>query len=183
MNDGRLIIVAGNKRAGKTTLCSMLVEKGFIHLNCDNILDALDEVVGSNKLDFDFFNILVSRYYRDAKNYNQNIVFDIYDFNPGMLKKLKEFNNVELLVLAYPNANKEDIKHCLQKYGEDFQWNKTMTEDDLNRNINLIVEKNKILEEECKKYNIKLFDVGIKEQRNIKINDVFNYIIDKTNQS
>jgi len=176
MNNGRLIIIAGNKRAGKTTLCSMLAEKGFIHLKCDNILDALDEVVGSNKLDFAFFDTLVSKYHEDTNNYNQNIVFDVYDFNPSMLAKLKKFDKVEVYVLAYPNTSIEDIEYCLQNYGESFQWNKTMTDADLKRNIDLIFTKNDILEKECKNYNIKLFDVGIKNQRDLKIKNVFDYI-------
>ena len=177
MNSGRLIIVAGNKRAGKTTLCSMLSKKGFIHLKCDNILDALDEAIGSNKYDFNFFNALVSKYYKDAEEYNQDIVFDVYDFNPSVLKNITLFNKVEIFILAYPNTSKEDIKYCLQNYGEEFQWNKTMSLDDLDRNIDLIFEKNIILDEESKIHNIKLFDVGIKNERAKKITDIYNYII------
>ena len=83
---GNLIIIAGNRRAGKTTTCNRLVKDGYVYLKFDYLLDAFDNHLDElsifdkserHKQEFAFFNNLVNRYYEDVQNYNQNVVFDI----------------------------------------------------------------------------------------------------------
>ena len=167
MKKGNLIILKGSKRAGKTTVSNYLQKLGYVTLNFDYLLDAYDNSLKDHtkEMEFSFFNNLVNYYYNNTINYGQNIVFDIYDFLPSKLKKLDKFSDIYLFILGYPKASIEEIEDCLTIYGENFEWNKQLNQDEIETKAKEIYAYNQILQKECEHEKITLFDVGIKNER------------------
>lgn len=159
MKKGNLIILAGSKRAGKTTVSNFLQKLGYVTLNFDYLLDAYDNSLKEHtkEMEFSFFNNTI--------NYGQNIVFDIYDFSPSKLKELDKFSNINLFILGYPKASIEEIEDCLITYGEEFEWNKQLNQDEIETKAKEIYNYNQILQKECEQEKIILFDVGTKNER------------------
>ena len=58
MKKGNLIILAGSKRAGKTTVSNYLQKLGYVTLNFDYLLDAYDNSLKEHtkEMEFSFFN-------------------------------------------------------------------------------------------------------------------------------
>lgn len=167
MKKGNLIILAGSKRAGKTTVSNYLQKLGYVTLNFDYLLDAYDNSLKEHtkEMEFSFFNNLVNYYYNNTINYGQNIVFDIYDFSPSKLKELDKFSNINLFILGYPKASIEEIEDCLITYGEEFEWNKQLNQDEIETKAKEIYNYNQILQKECEQEKIILFDDGTKNER------------------
>lgn len=179
MKKGNLIILAGSKRAGKTTVSNYLQKLGYVTLNFDYLLDAYDNSLKEHtkEMEFSFFNNLVNYYYNNTIYYGQNIVFDIYDFLPTDLMKLDKFKEVKIFILGYPNASLENIEKCLKKYGDDFEWNKQLKDDEIALKAEDIFNRNKTLQKECRMTGIILYDVGIDEKRSIKLNELIEIIV------
>ena len=177
---GKLVIIAGNRRAGKTTTCNRLAKDGYIYLKFDYLLDAFDNHLDDlsifdknerHQQEFEFFNNLVNRYYEDVQNYNQNVVFDIYDFLPFEMLDLDKINDVYIYYLIYPDATVSQIIDCLGKYGDEFEWNKK-----LSIQAKDIFTRNNLIKDECEKNNITYFDVSILDNRIKQLDKLYNEI-------
>ena len=182
---GKLVIIAGNRRAGKTTTCNRLAKDGYIYLKFDYLLDAFDNHLDElsifdknerHQQEFEFFNNLVNRYYEDAQNYNQNIVFDIYDFLPFEMLDLDKIDDVYIYYLIYPDATVSQIIDCLGKYGDEFEWNKKLSIDEANIQAKDIFTRNNLIKDECEKNNITYFDVSILDNRIKQLDKLYNEI-------
>ena len=57
------------------------------------------------------------------------------------------------------------IEDCLTTYGEKFEWNKQLNQDEIETKAKEIYAYNQILQKECEHEKITLFDVGIKNER------------------
>lgn len=176
MNRGKVVILIGTKRAGKTTTAVKLnKEHGWNYLEFDHLLDSLDEVIdNTNKKEneFKFFESTVNFQLDDAKNYGINTVMVVWNFKPEQLSKLKRFNEVEIYCLMPVNITKEILDNTLIKYSNSYDWPSTATEEDLIRNKKNILEERDMYLEECPKYNIKIIDTSFDENRDVKINEL-----------
>ena len=87
MKKGKVIIIGGNKRAGKTTLTMKLHNKyNFNYYNFDMLLDSLEETfeVLNDHNDDKYIKLLeemVKRSLDDANNYGVSTIFE-YIFSP-----------------------------------------------------------------------------------------------------
>lgn len=100
MKQGKVVILGGTPRSGKTTLAIQLTRHGFSKISFDYLSDALQkgfpEIVIDDWTDQEtcakkkltFFESIVESAINDAKIYGLNTVIDMYDFTPEYVSKL-----------------------------------------------------------------------------------------------
>lgn len=182
---GKVVILGGNARSGKSTLSYMLVKKGFSRISFDNIYEitknSLDIDINELSSDkkFKFFENIVNLSLEEAINENTNIVIDMYDYLPEDIIKLKRYNELEVYFLAYPNCTKEQIKFNVINYAKPTDWIAQVNENYLNSCVDRFDERNKMLVRECKKYNMNLIDTKDGKDRNKIIKKLLNNIFKK----
>ena len=173
---GKVVILTGNKRAGKTTLANKLnKEYNFTHLNMDQILDAVDYVCDKKNLKhfidcYDFLEKLVAFAVDNAKNYGENTVIE-YIFKISDVKKIQEKYNV-LAYALYTDTDEKNLRKILKKYSKEFDWPILVGENDFNRNIKEILDLNERLKEECVNSKIKLIDTSYGKNRDVIIDNL-----------
>ena len=180
---GKVVILGGNARSGKSTLSYMLVKKGFSRISFDNIYEitrnSLDIDINelNNGKKFKLFENIVNLSLEEAKNEDTNIVIDMYDYLPEDIIKLKKYNDLEVYFLAYPNCTKEQIKYNIINYAKPTDWIAQVNEKYLNSCVDRFYKRNKMLVNECKKYNINLIDTKGGKDRNKILKQLLNNIL------
>ncbi len=180
--NGKVIIIGGNKRAGKTTLSNLLHNKyNFNQYNFDMLLDSIETTFedlddGNDDKYIELLDNMINRSLEDAKNYGINTLYE-YIFTPKQILKLKNINNVKTYFLANLDANENNIESDMMKYSKTYDWPTTATKEDIKRNINYILERNKLLKEECEKYNFRLVNTSREDNRNKILNDLVEEIM------
>lgn len=170
MKQGKVVIIAGNKRSGKTTLSMKLHQKyNFNYYNFDMLLDSLEESFksledGNDDKYITLLNEMVKRSLEDAKNYGVNTVYE-YIFTPKQLSQLEYKNDVEIYFLANLDANETNIKEDMKKYSNSFDWPTYASNEDIKRNIKWILEENELLKIECPKYGFNLINTSREDKR------------------
>lgn len=168
---GKVVIIGGNKRAGKTTLSLLLHKKyNYNYVNFDSLLDSLENTFselddGDNNKYIKLLEEMVKRAIDDSNNYGVSTVFD-YIFTPEKLSNFEYKNLVQIYILANLDANEENIKDDLINYSEAYDWPLTATEDDLERNIKYILVNNEKLIKDAKEYKFKLINTSRGKERN-----------------
>ena len=180
---GKVVVLGGNARSGKTTLAYMLQKEGFNRISFDSLnkyikdglnidFDSLD-----NDIKLNFFQTVIDEAIEEADNESINIVIDMYDYLPHDIEKLNNKNKLEIYFLAYPNCSKEEIKYNVIHYAKPTDWIAKVNENYLNSCVERFCERNKLLVEECNKYHMSLIDTKSGEERNKIICELFNTII------
>lgn len=167
---GKVVIIAGNKRAGKTTITQMLHnDYNYNYYNFDMLLDSLEEsfkVLQDHNDDkyIKLLNEMVKRSLKDAKNYGVSTVYE-YIFTPKQLNDFKYKDKVQIYFLANLDANQDNIREDMSKYSKSFDWPSYVSVEDIERNVREILDKNELLKEDCKKYNFELINTSRAENR------------------
>ena len=180
---GKVVILGGNARSGKSTLSFMLVKKGFSRISFDNIHEivrnSLDIDINelSEEKKFKLFENVVNLSLDESNNEDTNIVIDMYDYLPDDIKKLKRKEELEVYFLAYPNCSKEQIKYNLKTYSKPTDWIAQVNENYLNSCVDRFYNRNEMLVKECKKHNMNLIDTKDGEERNKVLNELLSKII------
>lgn len=180
---GKVIVLGGNARSGKSTLSYMLVKKGFSRISFDNIHEISRSSLGvdinelSEDKKFKLFENVVNLSLDESINEDTNIVIDMYDYLPEDIIKLERNKELEVYFLAYPNCSKEQIKYNVINYAKPTDWIAQVNDNYLNSCVERFDERNKMLVEECAKYNINLIDTKDGEDRCKVLNDLLNKII------
>lgn len=172
MKQGKVVLIGGTKRAGKTTL-SILLHKnyGFNYLNFDHLEDAVDE--GINKIDgynnseyfFGFLEFMINASLEDAKNYGVDTIIDTYMYSPQIVKKLKNLNEIDVYYLCDLDSNEEELRRNLKEYSKPYDWPSYTSPEQFEKNIQDILEHRKILNQECDKYGFSLINTSNGEKR------------------
>ena len=182
---GKVVILGGNARSGKTTLAYKLQKQGFNRVSFDLLNTYIEDGLNINFDDlseekkFNFFESVVKEAVSESENEDINIVIDMYDYLPEDIEKLSNKDKVEVYFLAYPNCTREEIKYNVVHYAKPTDWIAQVNEEYLNSCVDRFYERNKMLVEECDKYNITLIDTKSGDERNKIIEDLFNKIINK----
>ncbi|MBE6161339.1 MAG: hypothetical protein E7158_03885 [Firmicutes bacterium] len=182
---GKVVILGGNARSGKTTLAYKLQKQGFNRISFDLLNTYIEDGLNINFDDlseekkFNFFESVVNEAVSESENEDINIVVDMYDYLPKDIEKLSNKDKVETYFFAYPECTKEEIKYNVVHYAKPTDWIAQVNEEYLNSCVDRFYERNKILVEECNKYNINLIDTKSGDERNKIIEDLFNKIINK----
>ena len=140
----------------------------------DNFSVSFDEMDEEKR--FEFFQSVVNKYIKESEIYNMNIVIDMYDYLPKDIDRLDNKDKVEAYFLAYPNQSKEEIKYNVIHYAAPTDWIANVNEDYLNQCVDGFYDRNKMLVEECAKYNQTLIDTKGKEDRDITLKSLFDQI-------
>lgn len=183
MEKGQVVIIGGNKRAGKTTIAMELHKKfNFNYYNFDMLLDSLEESLPilNDKNDEKYISLLesmVKRSLSDAKNYGVSSVYE-YIFNPHELANFKYRDKVQIIFLANLDANIENIESDLKKYSKDYDWPSYVRDEDIKRNIEWILKQNEKLLIECKEYNFNLINTSRGIKRDRIINNIINNLLE-----
>ncbi len=182
---GKVIILGGNARSGKSTLAYRLVKTGFNRISFDNIYSAIEDGLQINMDDvsaekqFAFFESVVDKCLEEAEIEDINSVIDMYDFLPKDIDKLKNKEKVSAYFLAYPNMSKEMIKYNVVHYAKPSDWIAQVDEDYLDSCVERFYERNVLLVEECAQYNQILIDTKSGKDRNIILSNLFDEITKK----
>ena len=180
---GKVIILGGNARSGKTTLAYKLQKKGFNRISFDLLNTYIEKglKINFNDLEEDkkieFFETVVNEAITEADNEDINIVIDMYDYLPCDINKLTQKSRIEVYFLAYPNCSKEDIKYNVIHYAKSTDWIAQVNEQYLDECVTRFYERNKLLVDECSKYNYELIDTKSGKEREIVISKLFDRIV------
>lgn len=183
INMGKVIILGGNARSGKSTLAYKLQKHGFNRISFDLLYTYLEEglKIKFDDLDddtkFNYFETVVNESVKEASNEDINIVIDMYDFLPKDINKLSNKDKVEVYFLAYPDCSVEEIEFNVKNYAKPTDWIAQVNSKYLHECAIRFDERNKMLVDECKKYNMNLIDTKSGDQRNIVLESLFNEII------
>ena len=177
----KVVILCGNKRAGKTTLSLLLHSKyNFNYYNFDSILDAIE--VSFPKLsdgdDYKYIKLLeemVEGALNLRDNFGISTVFD-YVFTPEQLNTFKFRDDVEIYFLANLDANIENVISDILDYSKEGDWTLTASEEDLVRNRKHILDTNEMLVQDTLKYNFTLINTSRGEKRNSVLEELASNI-------
>ena len=181
MKKGKVIIIGGNKRAGKTTLTMLLHNKyNFNYYNYDMLLDSLEESFKELQDHNDdkyikLLNEMVKRSLDDANNYGVSTVYE-YIFTPEQLNEFKYKDDVDIYFLANLDITEENIREDMKNYSKSFDWPSYASEEDIERNVKEIINKNIILKEQCEEYKYKLINTSRGDNRDRILNNLADLI-------
>lgn len=180
---GKVVILGGNARSGKSTLAYKLISKGFSRISFDNINKAIEEGLKismndiAEDLQFSFFENIVNQSIEEAEIENVNTVIDMYDFLPKDISKLENKDKVDVYFLAYPSCSLKDIKFNVIHYAKPTDWISQVNEEYLDSCVKRFYERNEMLVKECKKYEMHLIDTKDGKDRDKILNDLLFKIV------
>ena len=177
MQQGKVVILGGAPRAGKTTLAIQLARHRFNKISFDYLSDALqkgfpeiiikdwtDQETCAKKI-FSFFESIVESAINDAKIYGLNTVIDMYDFTPEYVSKLPFQKDIEVYFLAYPGLSVVDIRHNIKFFAEPTDWVAQVDDDYLTVVAQRCFQVNEKLVRQCEKFGYELVDTGSGSKR------------------
>lgn len=179
----KVVILGGNARSGKTTLAYMLQKEGFNRISFDLLNTYIEDGLNINFDDlseekkFNYFESVVNEAINESENEDINIVIDMYDYLPADIDKLQNKNKAEVYFLAYPECTKEEIKYNVVHYAKPTDWIAQVNEEYLNSCVDRFFDRNKMLVEECDKYNMTLVDTKSGDERKEVLNNLLNKIL------
>ena len=181
MKNGKVVIIGGNKRAGKSTLGRLLQTKyGYNYYNMDHITNSVDSAWFKDGLPlndyFPFMESLIEYALTDASRHGINSVFE-FIYSPKVYNKLKSKDNLEFYYLANLDLNEDNIRDILIKYSKDYEYSSRI--EDVERNVKVILDLNKKLKDECNKYNVELINTSYGTKRDEIINNLALEIVNK----
>jgi hypothetical protein len=189
MNKGRVIILGGTPRAGKTTLAVRLAHNGFGKISFDSLYDALqkgypeiqiadwtDQELCAQK-NYPFFEALVGSAVSDAEVYGTSTVFDMYDFTPEYVSKLTFQQEIEAYYLGYPDFSVDEIQHNIKFYAQPTDWIAQVDDDYLTVVARRCFLFNKKLVQQCEQYGYPLINMGAGADRTAALDALFHRIM------
>ena len=169
-NQGRVIVIGGCPRAGKTTLSVRLVKsgKGFSKISGDYLGN-----------DFESVKNILENLLHDAEVYQINSVFDYcsYDCTPEDIERLPFKDKLEIYFFGFPDIPASEIRYNIKHYAKYADWISHVSDDYIGEVSEKIYAHNIILKEQCEKYNYKFINTGVGEERNVVLDLLYDEII------
>ena len=184
---GKVVVLGGNARSGKSTLSYMLQNVGYNRISFDLITKYIEDGLGikfdslSGDKKINLFQTIVNEAINEANNENINIVIDMYEYLPCDIDKLDNKDKLEVYFLAYPNISLEDIKYNVVHYAKPTDWIAQVNSNYLDTCVKRFYDRNNILVNECDKYNYELVDTKSGDDRMIILNKLFDKITNTRN--
>lgn len=190
MEQGKVIILGGTPRSGKTTVANKLANKGFNVIHFDHIAEAIKTGLPEIKIDmwtpeicsvklYSFFESLIKNLVDDAKASELNYIVDTWNFYPESIIKFPFQDDIKVYFLAYPNQAKEEIKSNIKQYSKKTDWIFQFLND--NDFLDMITEMyfniNQTLVNQCKEHGYELIDTSAGENRNFILNSLYDKIL------
>ena len=189
MTQGKVVILGGTPRSGKTTLANMLAKSGFSKISFDYLSEALQkgffEIVINDWTSqqecaakkYKFFESIVETAVADAKVYGLNTVIDMYDFTPEYIQKLPCLADINVYFLAYPGFSVEQIRHNIRYYAQPSDWIAQVDDEYLTVVAQRCHDVNKNLVHQCEKYNCKLINTQAGDGRLLALTKLYDEIL------
>lgn len=180
---GKVVILGGNARSGKSTLAYKLIKCGFNRISFDDLYDSIEEGLNirvdelSKDVQNKFFESIVNKAIDDANNNDVNIVIDMFDFLPEDINKLENKKKFEVYFLAYPGLGIDEIKYNVIHYAKSTDWIANVDDDYLDSCVKAFYERNEVLAEQCKKYNMELIDTSAGKKRDKVLDELLARIV------
>lgn len=195
MQEGKVVILGGTPRSGKTTLAVMLAKHGFSKISFDHISESVHngfpEVVIENPHDqecsaakmYRFFETMVQCVVSDAGIYGIHTVIDMYDFTPAYMDRLPCREKIQVYFLGYPGFTEDEIAYNIRHYAQPSDWI-TQVDEEYAREVAARCHAiNKKLVEQCGEYGFEFVDTGAGEQRSIALNGLYDKIMSKNQEA
>ena len=190
MKKGKVVLIGGCPRAGKTTVSVGLAkEGGYSKVSLDSLSESLNkgfpEIIikdWTNQEEcaikkFDFFKTFIETLINDAEIYGLNFVFDMYDFTPEYIEKLPFKEKLEVYFLGFPDISIEEIKYNIKHYAKPTDWIAEVDDDYLEIVAKRIFNFNLKLKKQCEIYSYKFIDTGVGDNRSIYLTLLYDNII------
>ena len=173
---GKVIIIGGCPRAGKTTLSVKLVKSGLGFSKISG--DHLGDVLLSN---FEQVKTLLEGLLEDAGAYGINSIFDYYpdNFTLDDIEKLPFKDKLDMYFLGFPDIPVEEIKYNIKHYAVYTDWIYSCSDDYIREVAKRIYDFNIKLKQDCEKYNYRFINTGVGEERSVILDSLYEEIIDK----
>ena len=181
------ILIMGPQRCGKTSIVNYISSNfsQYEPYRTDPIMIALNSLFIKEKVDknspdiVEFYNTLtenkVKKFFTtfckqvqiDLKPLNKKIILDI----PMYVKDAKEIfeKDFDIYCLGMPNETVQNLMKNIRKNDTPFEWTYFIGQSRLEMVCNNIIEKSKILQKECEKYNVPFFDTSGDRKEKLKI--------------
>lgn len=185
---GKVVIIGGTPRSGKTTLSVMLAKSGFSRISFDTINEAIEKglpevVIKDNhnqeccaeKL-YLFFETMVGGAVSDACRYGLNTVIDMYDYTPAYVRQLPCTENVDVYFLGYPDFGTADIKYNIKHYAQPEDWIAQVDDEYLAEVAERCDRVNQKLVRQCQKYGFRFVNTGAGDDRNRILQSLYSEI-------
>jgi 2-phosphoglycerate kinase len=185
---GKVVILGGTPRSGKTLLSVMLAQNGYSWISLDHINEAIEKGLPEVSLDgshdqesnaerlYRFFETLVGGVVADAEIYGVNTVIDMYDFTPRYVKKLPFQDKIEVYFLGYPDYNTEQIAYNIRHFAAPTDWIAQVDEDYLREVAERCHRVNQLLVRQCREYGYEFVNTGAGETRDKVLMELFRRI-------
>jgi len=175
---GKVILIGGCPRAGKTTLSVKLVKSGlgFSTLSGDSLYGAINE---SNVDKFEFLKTILEKLIDYANIYGINSIFDYcsYDFPLEDAERLPFKDKLDMYFFGFPDISADEIKYNISHYAKPEDWIYHCSDDYIEAVAKRIYDFNIKLKEDCKKYNYRFVDTGVGEERPVILNSLYDEIV------
>ena len=176
MNDksGKVIIIGGCPRTGKTTLSVRLVKSGLGFSKISG--DFLGE---TNIQNFEFVKFLLEGLVDEAKVYGISSIFDYcsWDFTPIDMDKLPFKDKLDIYFFGFPDISTKEIRYYIKHYAAPTDWIYHVDDDYVDSVSKRIYAHNIELKEQCKQYNYRFINTGVGEERTVILDVLYNEII------
>ncbi len=177
------VIIAGTARSGKTTLALLLNEYGYTHYKMDSIKRGICESFGLKYDDWkDVSPIMcniINKIIQDNKtdtNYGlEKYLFDTPFLYPKDIEKI-DTSDTMIIFLGYAHIDADTEVSLIREHDLDHYWTTKIDDDVLRRWSVDNIEYSKLLEQECKRLNIKYFDTSF--NRDDVLEEAKRYIIE-----
>ena len=176
------VIIAGASRCGKTTLSLKLRKLGLVHYKMDSIKRGIDNNFWNGYKDdwrkvsphmAKLINTMIKDNKTDIVNNKEYYLIDTCHLYPTDIIKY-DIKNTIIVFIGYSEVNIDKKLKQIRKYDKNV-WSNDIDDNEMKYGISLGVEYSKITKEECKKYNIKYFDVSKNFKKVLK--EVYDYIM------
>lgn len=177
------VIIAGTARSGKTTLSLLLNEYGYTHYKMDSIKRGFCESFGLKYNDWkevspimcNIINRIIQDNKTDTNYKKEKYLFDTPFLYPKDIEKI-DTSDTMIIFLGYAHIDPDSEVDLIRQNDEEHYWTTKIDDDLLKRWTIDNIEYSKVLEQECKRLNIKYFDTSF--NRDEVLEEAKRYIID-----
>ena len=185
---GKVIILGGTPRSGKTTLAVMLARNGYSKWSFDIINEAIEKGLPEVSIEdnhdqescakklYPFFVTVVGGAVEDARRFGLNTVIDMYDYTPEYVSRLPDLTEIDVYFLAYPDFSVDEIRTNIRHFAQPEDWIAQVDEDYLTVVAERCFQVNKKLVRQCAEYGFRLINTGAGDDRERTLANLFREI-------